>query len=79
VDSVLHCRPALLHYTQAGDLRSIEDLSFFQVKNIRRTVVLAAADGLKVGTIRVNDSDARDHDQTNRRMAEDGRALSLRT
>jgi hypothetical protein len=26
VDSVLHCRPALLHYTDAGDLRSIEDL-----------------------------------------------------
>jgi ABC-type nickel/cobalt efflux system permease component RcnA len=34
--------------------------NFFQAKNIRRTVVLAAAEEMKVGTIRVNDSDAKD-------------------
>ena len=34
--------------------------NFFQAKNIRRTVVLAAAEEMKVGTIRVNDSDAID-------------------
>jgi hypothetical protein len=34
--------------------------NFFQAKNIRRTVVLAAADEMKIGTIRVNDSDAKD-------------------
>ena len=34
--------------------------NFFQAKNIRRTVVLAAADEMKVGTIRVSDSDTKD-------------------
>jgi hypothetical protein len=34
--------------------------NFFQAKNIRRTVVLAAAEEMKVGTIRVSDSDAKD-------------------
>jgi hypothetical protein len=34
--------------------------NFFQAKNIRRTVVLAAAEEMKVGTTRVNDSDAKD-------------------
>jgi hypothetical protein len=33
--------------------------SFFQAKNIRRTVVLAAADEMKVETIRVSDSTAK--------------------
>jgi Domain of unknown function (DUF4337) len=34
--------------------------NFFQAKNIRRTVVLAAAEEMKVGAIRVNDSSAKD-------------------
>jgi hypothetical protein len=34
--------------------------NFFQAKNIRRTVVLAAAEEMKVGATRVNDSDAKD-------------------
>lgn len=34
--------------------------NFFQAKNIRRTVVLAAADEMKVETIRVNDSPAKE-------------------
>jgi hypothetical protein len=34
--------------------------NFFQAKNIRRTVVLSAAEEMKVGAIRVSDSDAKD-------------------